>query len=195
MVICPLLMFSCRSGFAGSLALAQGRARNRFIPVVDRGRPGAGARQRHCRRRRLGGDRSRQRLRGAGAVAADRREGQGAGDGRLRLHRRPAPLGRIPCAAQPGAASGIERDPAHRRASRSCWSRAAAGRGAAGRGRSRRSSRRARRRTACGSKRATRAGGRFIDRYLLDGAPTAIDAAAARCALRGAGKIQPIVTR
>ena len=34
------------------------------------------------------------------------------------------------------------------------------------------------------------AGRRFIDPYLLDGAPTAIDAAAARCALRGAGKIQ-----
>jgi hypothetical protein len=34
------------------------------------------------------------------------------------------------------------------------------------------------------------AGGvRFADPYLLDGAPTAIDAAAARCALRGAGKI------
>ena len=30
------------------------------------------------------------------------------------------------------------------------------------------------------------AGGRFLDRYLLDGAPTAIDAAAARCA----GKMQ-----
>jgi hypothetical protein len=35
-----------------------------------------------------------------------------------------------------------------------------------------------------------RAGVRFSDPYLLDGAPTAIDAAAARCALRGAGKIQ-----
>jgi hypothetical protein len=35
-----------------------------------------------------------------------------------------------------------------------------------------------------------RAGQRFSDPYLLDGAPTAIDAAAARCALRGAGKIQ-----
>jgi len=34
------------------------------------------------------------------------------------------------------------------------------------------------------------AGRRFVDNYLLDGAPTAIDAAAARCALRGAGKIQ-----
>ena len=34
------------------------------------------------------------------------------------------------------------------------------------------------------------AGARFSDPYLLDGAPTAIDAAAARCALRGAGKIQ-----
>jgi hypothetical protein len=34
-----------------------------------------------------------------------------------------------------------------------------------------------------------RAGVRFSDPYLLDGAPTAIDAAAARCALRGAGKI------
>jgi len=34
------------------------------------------------------------------------------------------------------------------------------------------------------------AGVRFTDLYLLDGAPTAIDAAAARCALRGAGKIQ-----
>ena len=34
------------------------------------------------------------------------------------------------------------------------------------------------------------AGVRFTDPYLLDGAPTAIDAAAARCALRGAGKIQ-----
>lgn len=34
------------------------------------------------------------------------------------------------------------------------------------------------------------AGVRFIDPYVLDGAPTAIDAAAARCALRGAGKIQ-----
>jgi hypothetical protein len=33
-------------------------------------------------------------------------------------------------------------------------------------------------------------GVRFIDPYVLDGAPTAIDAAAARCALRGAGKIQ-----
>ena len=34
------------------------------------------------------------------------------------------------------------------------------------------------------------AGVRFSDPYLLDGAPTAIDAAAARCALRGAGKIR-----
>ena len=34
------------------------------------------------------------------------------------------------------------------------------------------------------------AGRRFIDPYSLDGAPTAIDAAAGRCALRGAGKIQ-----
>lgn len=34
------------------------------------------------------------------------------------------------------------------------------------------------------------AGLRFSDPYLLDGAPTAIDAAAARCALRGAGKIR-----
>ena len=33
------------------------------------------------------------------------------------------------------------------------------------------------------------AGVRFSDPYLLDGAPTAIDAAAARCAIRGAGKI------
>ncbi|MFL6765939.1 MAG: hypothetical protein ACJ8FO_12165 [Sphingomicrobium sp.] len=33
------------------------------------------------------------------------------------------------------------------------------------------------------------AGVRFSDPYLLDGAPTAIDAAAARCAVRGAGKI------
>lgn len=33
------------------------------------------------------------------------------------------------------------------------------------------------------------AGSRFVDPYVLDGAPTAIDAAAARCALRGAGKI------
>ena len=33
-------------------------------------------------------------------------------------------------------------------------------------------------------------GRRFSDPYLLDGAPTAIDAAAARCAFRGAGKIQ-----
>lgn len=33
-------------------------------------------------------------------------------------------------------------------------------------------------------------GARFSDPYLLDGAPTAIDAAAARCALRGAGKVQ-----
>lgn len=34
------------------------------------------------------------------------------------------------------------------------------------------------------------AGARFSDPYLLDGAPTAIDSAAARCALRSAGKIQ-----
>jgi hypothetical protein len=34
------------------------------------------------------------------------------------------------------------------------------------------------------------AGVRFVDPYALDGAPTAIDAAAARCANRGAGKIQ-----
>lgn len=33
-------------------------------------------------------------------------------------------------------------------------------------------------------------GRRFADPYLLDGSPTAIDAAAARCALRGAGKIR-----
>jgi hypothetical protein len=33
-------------------------------------------------------------------------------------------------------------------------------------------------------------GSRFADPYLLDGAPTAIDAAAARCALRGSGKIR-----
>jgi hypothetical protein len=32
-------------------------------------------------------------------------------------------------------------------------------------------------------------GGRFVDRYELAGAPTAIDAAAARCASLGAGKI------
>lgn len=35
-----------------------------------------------------------------------------------------------------------------------------------------------------------RAGVRFIDPYVLDGAPTAIDAAAARCSLRSAGKIR-----
>ena len=34
------------------------------------------------------------------------------------------------------------------------------------------------------------AGRRFVDSYLPDGVPTAIDAAAARCASRGAGKIQ-----
>jgi hypothetical protein len=34
------------------------------------------------------------------------------------------------------------------------------------------------------------AGRRFADPYGLDGAPTAIDAAAARCALRGAGNVQ-----
>ena len=34
------------------------------------------------------------------------------------------------------------------------------------------------------------AGIRFTDPYLLDGAPPAIAAAAARCALRGAGKIR-----
>lgn len=34
------------------------------------------------------------------------------------------------------------------------------------------------------------AGRRFVDSYALDGAATAIDAAAARCALRGAGKIR-----
>jgi hypothetical protein len=34
-------------------------------------------------------------------------------------------------------------------------------------------------------------GGRFADRYELAGAPTAIDAAAARCASLSAGKIQP----
>jgi hypothetical protein len=34
------------------------------------------------------------------------------------------------------------------------------------------------------------AGRRFADSYSLAGAPTAIDAAAARCALRGAGKIR-----
>ena len=35
-----------------------------------------------------------------------------------------------------------------------------------------------------------RSGVRFIDPYVLEGAPTAIDAAATRCALRGAGKIE-----
>ncbi|HEX5238357.1 MAG TPA: hypothetical protein VFW39_07840 [Sphingomicrobium sp.] len=34
------------------------------------------------------------------------------------------------------------------------------------------------------------AGGRFTDPYLTDGAATAIDSAAARCALRAAGKIR-----
>jgi hypothetical protein len=34
------------------------------------------------------------------------------------------------------------------------------------------------------------AGRRFVDSYALDGFPTAVDSAAARCALRGAGKIQ-----
>jgi len=34
------------------------------------------------------------------------------------------------------------------------------------------------------------AGQRFSDPYFLDGAPTAIDAAAARCSLRATGKIQ-----
>jgi hypothetical protein len=33
-------------------------------------------------------------------------------------------------------------------------------------------------------------GARFTDPYLLDGAPTAIDAAAARCASRAAGKVR-----
>ena len=33
-------------------------------------------------------------------------------------------------------------------------------------------------------------GARFVDSYILDGAPTAVDAAAARCSLRHAGKIQ-----
>jgi hypothetical protein len=33
-------------------------------------------------------------------------------------------------------------------------------------------------------------GSRFVDPYSLDGAPTAIDAAAARCSVRGAGKKQ-----
>ncbi len=33
-------------------------------------------------------------------------------------------------------------------------------------------------------------GSRFVDPYLLDGAPTAIDSAAARCALRAAGKVR-----
>ena len=33
-------------------------------------------------------------------------------------------------------------------------------------------------------------GVRFIDPYVLEGAPTAIDAAAARCGLRGGGKIR-----
>jgi hypothetical protein len=32
-------------------------------------------------------------------------------------------------------------------------------------------------------------GSRFADPYILDGAPTAIDAAAARCSVRGAGKM------
>jgi len=47
-------------------------------------------------------------------------------------------------------------------------------------------------RNATGMRIETRdaAGGRFTDPYLLDGAPTAIDAAAARCALRGAGKVK-----
>jgi hypothetical protein len=35
-----------------------------------------------------------------------------------------------------------------------------------------------------------RGGSRFVDYYQTRGAPTAIDAAAARCALRGAGKLE-----
>ena len=47
-------------------------------------------------------------------------------------------------------------------------------------------------RTASGMRVEARdgSGRRFSDPYSLDGAPTAIDAAAARCALRGAGKIK-----
>ena len=46
-----------------------------------------------------------------------------------------------------------------------------------------------------GRGRATLAAGASPIRYELAGAPTAIDAAAARCASLGAGKIQPTLTR
>ena len=129
-------------------------------------------------------------VRGAVALADGSRQGQGPGDRRASAftpdHRRwgefHARLSRVPRAGSSVMLTSAT--------SRSCWSRAAAGRGAAARCRSRRSSPRCATRRRCGSRRATAPGGASSDPYLLDGAPTAIDAAAARCALRGAGKIQ-----
>ena len=50
------------------------------------------------------------------------RQGQGPGERRFRLHARPPPLGRVPCAAEPHAARRIERDARRSATSRSCWS-------------------------------------------------------------------------
>ena len=112
-------------------------------------------------------------------VQADRRD---------QLHRRPPPLGRVPRAAEPHAARRCERD-AQIGDQPFLLVAAVAGRGAAARRRRRRSSTRCATRPHDHRSRDA-AGVRFTDPYLLDGAPTAIDAAAARCALRGAGKIQ-----
>ena len=76
-------------------------------PTFDR-------RRRHPRGPRLGSDRPRQCLRSAGAVGPHRRQGQSPGDRGLFLHPRPQALGRVPCPAEPLAATRFQRD-AHRR--------------------------------------------------------------------------------
>jgi hypothetical protein len=82
-----------------------------------------------------------------------------------------ARLSRMP---RPGATVMLH----YRRPGPSCWSARATWRGAAARSRSRRSSPRCAPMAGCGSRQGVR-GGRIVDRYSLDGAPLAIDAAAA----------------
>ena len=134
-------------------------------------------------------------MRGAVALGADRAKGKvqaTAGFAFTPDHRR---WGEFHARLSRDAAAGIERDAARSATSRSCWSRAATGRGAAGPLQEQAIIAALRDATAMSVEARDAAGVRFADPYLLDGAPTAIDAAAARCALRGAGKIQLIAPR
>ena len=102
---------------------------------------------------------------------------------RLQLRRRP-PARRVPRPPEPGAARRVERHADHRRPPVPAGRARRLGVEPRPGCRKRRSSPRRAARPSMRVEARDGAGRRFADRYLLDGAPTAIDAAAARCALR-----------